>query len=371
MTISTDQNFPFITYDVNQSCFEWGLEHGKTFSLAIKELSSIRRELMLQKNPALKDKINSLAMKQFQISKDYAPHVAEELEGIAKGSGVSLEDIIILNNYTDFRDIELPDEGCSSVHIQNENIITAGQTWDMHSTAKNYLALISVPAKEGRPACLVFTLVGCVGMMGYNEDNNLIAVNNINTKNAKSGLIWPVLVRKLLEERNFENIKSNLLLSPVTSGHNYMISTVDGASHFEITPDIDQELFHLKKNEEGFNFHTNHCLGEKVIPFEDNISSNSTTHNRYELLDKKLSLTKTPKDLIALLTDHDEYPKSICSHFESGAQDPSMTCGGAVADLINKTIYFWRGCPEHDNNFKDYTFNLDDTKRNKEFTLQS
>ncbi|MGZ3809342.1 MAG: hypothetical protein ACXVCE_14755, partial [Bacteriovorax sp.] len=56
--------------------------------------------------------------------------------------------------------------------------------------------------------------------------------------------------------------------------------------------------------------------------------------------------------------DHDEFPKSICSHFENGAQDPSFTCGGGVSDLKRGRHIFWRGCPAHDSDYKEHEFAL-------------
>ena len=112
--MSTNCMFPLITYAKGKSPLQWGQEHGETYKVAIKELFEIRKTLMLAKNPALGRKLDELAMEQFEHSKKFAPDIATELEGIAQGSGLSLTDIVILNNYTDFRDIILPEEGCSN-----------------------------------------------------------------------------------------------------------------------------------------------------------------------------------------------------------------------------------------------------------------
>ena len=68
--------------------------------------------------------------------------------------------------------------------------------------------------------------------------------------------------------------------------------------------------------------------------------------------------------------DHEGYPKSIGSHFQSGAQDPSMTCGGGIADFNNKGYYFWRGCPVYDKNFKSYLFSLEGKGSEANFLLK-
>jgi isopenicillin-N N-acyltransferase-like protein len=334
--------------------------HGEEYKKPIKELAQIRRELMLAKNPRLLKKLDELATLQFNFSKNFAPHIALELSGIAEGSALSLTDIVILNNYTDFRDIILPDEGCSTVHINASNgKVLSGQTWDMHRSAKNYMCLLHVPKNEIHTEQIILTLVGCVGLMGVNSANALIGVNNINTTNAKTGLIWPVLVRKTIEKNSLGEMRQTLLNAPVTSGHNYLISTPKGGEHLEITPSISEKVSTLTEGQVGAIFHTNHCVGYEIEKLEDKKSMSSTTFNRWNLLSKKSHQVNNISDFKNLLNDHDEFPKSICSHFENGTQDPSFTCGGGVSDLTTGEHIFWRGCPTHDKDYKEYKYKIE------------
>lgn len=356
--MSTNFQFPVIKYKSGKSHYEWGFDHGHEYRSGILELIDIRKDLMLKKNPKLESKLDALAMEQFEITKKVAPHLSEELKGIADGAKTSLTNIVILNNYTDFRDIQLPDEGCSTIHVQTQTEILSGQTWDMHRSAKNYLCLIDVPQHtiNGKiiDHSIILSLIGCVGLMGINTHNCLIGVNNINTGNARSGIIWPVLVRKTLEGTTLAEMRDILTKLPVTSGHNYLISSKEGGEHWEITPDVAECVGKVSLNTHGFAFHTNHCLGKEIQKLEDKTSMSSTTFNRFDLLTKKVNHVKDINTLKGLLTDHDEFPKSICSHFENGAQDPSFTCGGGVADLNKNTAVFWRGCPTHDHDYVEF-----------------
>jgi isopenicillin-N N-acyltransferase-like protein len=362
-----DLSFPYIKYDPNKSYAQWGLSHGEEFRAGIKSLVEIRKELMLNKAPALKNELHPLAQAQFQQTKKVAPGLSLELESIAKGANLTLTDLIILNNYTDFRDIELSEEGCSTAYLCREKGTFAGQTWDMHESAKDYVCLIHVPEKEDRPEALLFSLVGCLGMMGINTQKLFVGVNNINTKNARTGLIWPVLIRQLMEENSFPHLKKELLDSPVTSGHNYLLCSESRGENWEITPEVSEKVSSLEDGEKGEIFHTNHCLGKKTGPLEITKSLSSTTLARYKLLDKKISDIKDAKQLKELLTDHEEYPKSICSHYNTGAQDPSMTCGGGIADFQKNSFNFWRGCPIYDDNYVEHLFTLKDKTFIKDF----
>ncbi|MCB9062977.1 MAG: hypothetical protein H6622_15755 [Halobacteriovoraceae bacterium] len=350
--------FPIISYEKNKGPEDWGLAHGEEFSKAIAELIKIRKELMISKNPSIKNKLEELAMEQFSISGNYAPEVAREIEAIARGAGCSITDIVILNNYTDFRDIEMPQEGCSTIHIQNNQHYISGQTWDMHRSAKDFMCLIEIPETEIGPSSLVLSLVGCVALMGINSIGNIIGVNNINTKNARVGLIWPLLVRHLLNFSTLNEIDNQLHTAPVTSGHNYMVSTRDGGRMYEITPEHRANVSQCNTGDEKAIFHTNHCLDEQIQKLEDRISLSSTTFDRYNIINKNIESVHDAAGLINLLQSHENYPKSICSHFESGAQDPSFTCAGGVFDSLGGDILFWRGCPEYDKNYISHQYKL-------------
>ena len=65
-----------------------------------KELIEIRKNLLFARNPNIKANLTELTIRQLEVSKKFSPDITSELEGIAKGSGTSIEEIVILNNYT-------------------------------------------------------------------------------------------------------------------------------------------------------------------------------------------------------------------------------------------------------------------------------
>ncbi|WP_372654440.1 C45 family autoproteolytic acyltransferase/hydolase [Halobacteriovorax sp.] len=364
-----DSGFPILKYVAGQSYHDWGLSHGEEYREQIKDLFHIRKELMLKRNPSLANHLEPMALAQYEQTLKYCGESAKEIQGIASGSNLTLTDIVILNNYTDFRDIELLDQGCSTVQVQNEKNILSGQTWDMHSSAKNYLCIIEIPETQYASKSLILTVTGCVGLMGISADSCLIGVNNINTTKAEKGLIWPSLVRKVLEGKNLTQMRDILTKAPVTSGHNYLISTPNGAEQWEITP-TQKDLVHAHGDgESGVSFHTNHCLGENVAKIESDKNVSATSLPRFEILKDKASEVTNSVELKALLQSHEGYPTSICSHYDTGtSKDPSQTCGGGMANLSTGEIQFWRGCPEYDKNYKEYTYQLN--SEDKSFTLK-
>jgi len=356
---NTDQNFPIINYDLNKSSYQNGVFHGEEYRQGIQELFKIRKNLLLNKNQKLRPYLKDLARQQWNISSQYAPKLIEELQGITDGSGLTKEDLVILNNYTDFRDINLPDEGCSTVHIKTKNNSISGQTWDMHSSAKKYVALINIPGGDSSPGQIYFTLVGCLGMMGASTDKLLIGVNNLNTQNAKASLIWPILVRNAIGiSKDYQELVKNVSRAPVTSGHNYLLSSTQAGSMWEVSPLYSEEVASLDNENDSYIFHTNHCMGENNKKIEHASSISQTTHSRYEILEKNVPKIVNTGEVLNLLQGHENYPKSICNHFNNNSADPSATCGGGVVSFNENQAMFWRGCPVNDDFYKLHKFEI-------------
>lgn len=353
----TDIGFPKFIFDKKISTLDNGKNLGEEYKVAIHELADIRRKLMLKKSPNLESKIEELSLLQWEQTCSYHPELRDELEGTRIGADLSVSEMVILNNYTDFRDIELPDEGCSVVGISGNSEINLGQTWDMHGSAKNYLMLIEHEV-EGKKICTM-TVCGCPALMGVNSDGFFIGVNNINTKKASMGVMWPAFVKRMLIADSWKERKDILEKTKLVSGHNYIMGDSKRALQAEKSPNGTEILSIIKKEEDGKFFHTNHCLGELHKSLEDKESLSSTTMARYKILSERVEGLKSFDDLFNLFQDHEGYPKSICSHFQLSGIDPSSTCGGGVFNPEEKRLKVWRGCPEYDKEiYKEHDFNL-------------
>ena len=341
-----DLNFPIISYSKEKSALENGQVHGESYRSAIQELASIRKNLMIERNPGLQgENLKRLAFEQWEINLKYYPELSAELEGIRQGSNLCIEDLVILNNYTDFRDIQVGEQGCSTVFVRNRELQLCGQTWDMHSSAMRFVCVIHIPGEM-----LLFSLAGCLGMMGYHSSGRMVGVNNLNSTDARSGILWPALVRSTLSQINQDAMREHLCSAKVTSAHSYLVADKHQAEMWEVLPSLSKCTGRVEAGAStGSFFHTNHCLDEEVQELEVKVGNASTTRDRYALLNKKIAGVSDLGSMKDLLCDHEGYPRSICSHFESGSQDPSFTCGGSVGELDKGDYIFWRGCREGDN----------------------
>ncbi len=354
-----DVDFPIIEYSANKTPQEWGQMHGEAWREAIRELVAIRTDLLREKNAQFNpDTIRALAAQQWKVTEDFDSDLASELAGIAAGAAVAIDDIVVLNNYTDFRDIEVPDQGCSTIYVhRNENRL-AGQTWDMHGSAKRFLCVLKIPADQNRPESVVLSLVGCVGMMGYSRRGSMVGVNNINTSHARPGVLWPAVIRKLVHANSFAQQHEILPSAPLTSGRCFLLADREGGQLWEAMPELIECVGSLAGATSGQLFHTNHCVGNQSKEREIVSARSSTTEIRYRLLERKIGAVVDLQSAWDLLNDHEGYPRSICSHFQSMSFDPSFTCGGAIGDLGTGQVRMWRGDKLYDKNFVEHEFQL-------------
>ena len=70
-----DQNFPVIQIENPTDYLNNGRAHGELFREGIIELIDIRKSLMLNKNPNLKNSLKELANEQFLASQKYSPSI--------------------------------------------------------------------------------------------------------------------------------------------------------------------------------------------------------------------------------------------------------------------------------------------------------
>ena len=127
-----------------------GRVHGETFRDDIRALAEIRTHLIAQawlvEGP---ERVRERAAEHLPLLAEYDADLYQEFQGIAEASGLSEPELLILNHYTDLRDLGLAkaamEEGCTILHTRYDNEVLIGQTWDMHATAGPYVIMVYLP----------------------------------------------------------------------------------------------------------------------------------------------------------------------------------------------------------------------------------
>lgn len=307
---------------------ERGEQHGEHFRDSVRELAEIRRsyfEKYFQGTP--QSEIDELLKAQIQGLK-VVPHLYEEFQAIARSSGVSESQLVILNNYTDLRDFSIgDDDGCSVFSYRKGASRMAGQTWDMHGSAARFMTYLHHPDSDLH----ILTVTGCLGLSGVNRDRVSVFINNLHCcESREQGLVWPVLVRRMLEERSASGAYQALARYLPASGHNYLICDPLEVLNVETTG-LRFEIHH-QSFDDGYYVHTNHYLSS-LNETEILSRQSKTTHQRLEALQKYFSDRESRVLNYADLSREvlgGQVCKPVCIRVSSDTA--SATCGGIIFD---------------------------------------
>jgi isopenicillin-N N-acyltransferase-like protein len=251
--------------------------HGETFRDDIATLAEIRTSLIatawLIEGP---EKVRQRAQEHLPLLQAYDADLYAEFQGIAEGSNLSEADLLILNHYTDLRDLgivtEALEEGCTILHTRYDHEVLIGQTWDMHATAGPFVMMMYLP-DEG---VWVQTVTGSLALCGMNRHGMAVAINNLVMGDARVGVSWPTLVRRMLRDTAVPQAEKTLVSTTVGSGHHYLLSDRDVSVAWEISGSQSAVVF---RGSQGVYVHANHCLDAKMSAISQ-ISPTSTTNER-------------------------------------------------------------------------------------------
>lgn len=327
-----------------------GHQHGEYLRNAIKEIAEIRLERMCATSHFTKVKdVFELAQKHLAPLKNYDEGLFLELEGIAEASGLSLEKLVVLNHFTDMRDIDPRYTGqdlggCSIIYSPSSNGPFLGQTWDIHASALPYVIMLKVDNS------ILFSIAGCLGMTGINQNGLGIAINNLSSTDAKIGVLWPAIIRKALRNDCAKNAKEEILACPNGSGRHYAIADSKDCFGIETSGSKKKLVFSDPKQ---IYFHTNHCIDAEMRKTHI-IRQGSTTLGRYRHLDQNTRHQdlKTLEEVFLAFKD-------VSMPAEKNYPHKTATCGTIVMDLKKREVLACSGIAHEDvlKNINGYKFN--------------
>jgi isopenicillin-N N-acyltransferase-like protein len=262
----------------------------------------------------------------------------QEFQGISRASGLDEDSLLVLNHYTDLRDLGLPEqaleEGCSILHVRDGDRVLLAQTWDMHATAEPFVMMLYLPDEE----VWTLTITGCLALCGLHRGGLAVAINNLVMSDAKVGVSWPTLVRKLLRAHKVEEAQRLLRDAPVSSGHHYLICDRQSSVGWE-TSGSGQSLVY--DGHSSPYVHTNHCLDEYFRSLS-RISPTSTTQERFDQAERLLSVEPAPtaERLWDMMACRDNFPSSLFTD-RSTAENPHgvATCARVLMDCSKGEIW--------------------------------
>ena len=178
--------------------YEMGYTHGAELRGLIDRSMAICREVL----PVSFEQAMAYACRSLPYSRQLAPELMEEVQGIADGAGYTLEEIFTLNASLDLqlsqrRLKETPPPDCWTLAVKSGDRTFI--TWTAEDSPQWFeeCILLKVRPAGGTPS-LMWTFAGFVGRPGINPHLGLSAAAQLSD-DCHDGLPYPFICRKVMD----------------------------------------------------------------------------------------------------------------------------------------------------------------------------
>jgi len=275
----------------------------------------------------------SVARQCLVITEDYDAVGYDEFLGIARGAGISPEELFVTQGLTDLRDVmafsdDVHSEGCSSFIIDStrtaQKQILLGQNWDLQSNNMPYVRLIHRKPTE-HPESWSLTLTGCLTLIGMNSEGIAVGNTNLKTKDARIGVQYLSVLHRALRSRNFEEAVESISAAPRSAAHYYYLADRHGNAvglECSATKAIPLSV------ENGMLIHCNHALHADIAELEVSAAGSSTCFRQTRLAEliQNAAPAVSVENLKEMLSDHEGGADAICRHAENGEDVATNAC---------------------------------------------
>ncbi len=289
------------------------------------------------------------ARKYLPFAEESLPQYVEELQGIADGAQIDFNDLLMLNCVEAITEDALH-TSCTSlaaapeVTADGSLLVGHNEDWLPDDLDKVYL----VHAKpDDEPAYLAITYGGLLPSIGFNGYGIAQCCDSVYPNDARIGVPRVFVSRAVLAARTPSEAIRAALNRRRAAGYNHLIVHVSGEMY---NVEVSAEDFDVIYGSDGMLAHTNNYLSRRMLAIEkgsDELIGSRVRYNRAARLMRSQRGKLSLKSFQAILSDHVNYPNSICSHIDEN--DPPLerqqTIASLLMDLTTRTLYVAWGTP--------------------------
>jgi isopenicillin-N N-acyltransferase-like protein len=291
----------------------------------------------------------AVARDSLPFAERYSPEMVEELRGTAEASGVSLDDLMLLQVRNQLQP-EQPacEAGCTSLSLDAPFATGrfVAQNWD-NDPALDPFTIVLTRRPAGRPAFTSLTQAGLIAYIGSNDAGIGLCLNTLPAPSRRVGVPHYFTVRGILEADSLDGAVAAVRRAERAIPANIMLTTPQGPADLEVTLDA---VHVLHPQLPGRLTHTNHCRHPELASINDRFPELIQSHSRQaridDLLDRRPPGEWTLGRIQDLLRDHNGHPRSICRHAND---DPAtgywQTVFSVVIEPAATRMHITRGNP--------------------------
>ncbi len=280
------------------------------------------------------------------------PLCVAELRGMAEGSGVPFETLLSMNALQETRfliraasGLGADDEGCTSLAVSG-GATAGGGTLLAHNedagTIRRALPYVVRARPTGRPAFVGFAYSGLLLYQGLNDRGIGSVGNALSFADIRPGTPKLLAYRDVLDATFLEDAIRRTQRPGRANGNNHLVANADGDIY---DAEVSATRAALIPGRETLA-HTNHVIDDAMRDLEwgDHLNSRMRLHRVETLLDRGRG-HHDAESLFGVLSDHSNYPKSVCKHSDAAVNPDVQTVASVVIDLDAGLLHVRPGHP--------------------------
>lgn len=338
---------------------------GEEFADQIRQFAGFRMDRLAEfvhkhdpERGLSREDVLALAGQTVEAHGQFSPAIWAEFCGIARGAGLSVEELLIGNGFTDFRDFVLfdsealrggpvePPGECTAFLVPAECADGApivGQTWDMDAEAREFLVLVHRKPDDA-PETLGLTTVGCLCLIGLNSEGVAVGNTNLMPVDCGVGVNYLFTITEALGCASAAEAADAVESARRLSGHDFYMADERTAVNVETTA---RRSYRTAVRGEAF-VHANHYLADDLKPLEFPGADLSNSQWRHERLASDLGGLPVPitmENCWERLSGITQGEGGACP----GGSAAVATCAAVVMCPGTRTLYVCAGGPTADN----------------------
>ncbi|HET6880521.1 MAG TPA: C45 family peptidase [Pirellulales bacterium] len=325
---------------------EMGQQLGEAARDEIRGFAEVALERVNKTVRISRERAMSIAARSTEFARSYSQQMLEELHGMAEGSRVPFDELMLLQVRNQLRPDA--DAGCTSISLAPTAMATTGpivaQNWD-NDPALDPFTIMLTRKPSGKPALVNLTQAGLIAYIGFNDAGIGLCLNTLPAPSRNVGVPHYFTVRGIYESRSLAGAIDAVRRAERAVPANIMLATPQGPADLEVTLDEVRVLY----GEQGQVTHANHCKHPELLAINDAFPELIESYPRQRRIDKLLSAAGVPFSLEAVKTalkDHEGHPRSICRHPNDDPQTGDwQTDFSVIIEPDQQRMHVSRGTP--------------------------
>lgn len=300
-----------------------------------------------------------IAARSAEFANKYAPHMMDELRGMAESSGLGLDELMLLQVRNQLTPD--PEAGCTSLSISEIGAGLVGgnivaQNWD-NDPGLDPFTIVLTRQPDDKPALMNITQAGLIAYIGLNDAGIGLCLNTLPAPAREVGVPHYFTVRGIYESASLDAAVAAVRRAERAIPANIMLATPQGPADLEVTVDQVNVIAPTdatsgcRTSGPGLRqlvTHTNHCLHRELTSINDRFPDLIQSRARQRRIDDLTSETATldVESIQRILADHDDFPHSICRHPNNDAATGHwQTTFSVIIEPSRRQMHVSRGTP--------------------------